>query len=394
MGRVVVVDNIRTGLAKSFRGTFNLTRADDMVAHCIDALLERNPAVPPEEVEDVVVGCASQAGEQGGNLARHAAVLSRLPIEVPGLTISRACSSGLNSIAIAANQIAEGCAEILVAGGVESISGGRRGTPGETEQNPRLLDEKSDIFMAMGNTAEVVARRYEVRRDDQDEYALQSQLRYAQAQKAGLIDEEIAPMHVQWLQVNRETGAEEVVDGVVDRDECNRPTTTLEGLAKLRPAFEEDGTVTAGNASQLSDGASMTLLMSEKRAEQLGLEPMGYFRGFTAAGCEPDEMGIGPVFAVPRLLKYMGLTIEDIDLVELNEAFASQCLYCRDRLGIDNEQFNVNGGSIAIGHPFGMTGSRLTGVVLRELKRRGKKLGLATMCIGKGMGAAGLFEAV
>ena len=394
MGRVVVVDNIRTGLAKSFRGTFNLTRADDMVAHCIDALLERNPAVPPEEVEDVVVGCASQAGEQGGNLARHAAVLSKLPIEVPGLTISRACSSGLNSIAIAANQIAEGCAEILVAGGVESISGGRRGTPGETEQNPRLLEEKSDIFMAMGNTAEVVARRYEVRRDDQDEYALQSQLRYAQAQKAGLIDEEIAPMRVQWLQVDRETGVEEVVDGVVDRDECNRPTTTLEGLATLRPAFEDDGTVTAGNASQLSDGASMTLLMSEKRAEQLGLEPMGYFRGFTAAGCEPDEMGIGPVFAVPRLLKYMGLTIEDIDLVELNEAFASQCLYCRDRLGIDNEQFNVNGGSIAIGHPFGMTGSRLTGVVLRELKRRGKKLGLATMCIGKGMGAAGLFEAV
>ncbi|MEE9149751.1 MAG: thiolase family protein [Candidatus Tectomicrobia bacterium] len=394
MGRVVVVDNIRTGLAKSFRGTFNLTRADDMVAHCIDALLERNPAVPPEEVEDVVVGCASQAGEQAGNLARHAAVLSKLPVEVPGLTISRACSSGLNSIAIAANQIAEGCAEVLIAGGVESISGGRRGTPGETEQNPRLLEEKSDIFMAMGNTAEVVARRYEVRRDDQDEYALQSQLRYAQAQKAGLIDEEIAPMHVQWLQVNRETGAEEVVDGVVDRDECNRPTTTLEGLAKLRPAFEDDGTVTAGNASQLSDGASMTLLMSEKRAEQLGLEPMGYFRGFTAAGCEPDEMGIGPVFAVPRLLKYMGLTIEDIDLVELNEAFASQCLYCRDRLGIDNEQFNVNGGSIAIGHPFGMTGSRLTGVVLRELKRRGKKLGLATMCIGKGMGAAGLFEAV
>ena len=241
-------------------------------AQAIDALLERNPAVPPGEVEDVVVGCASQAGEQGGNLARHAAVLSRLPIEVPGLTISRACSSGLNSIAIAANQIAEGCAEILVAGGVESISGGRRGTPGETEQNPRLLDEKSDIFMAMGNTAEVVARRYEVQRDDQDEYALQSQLRYAQAQKAGLIDEEIAPMHVQWLQVDRETGAEEVVDGVVDRDECNRPTTTLEGLGKLRPAFEEDGTVTAGNASQLSDGASMTLLMSEKRAEQLGSE--------------------------------------------------------------------------------------------------------------------------
>ncbi len=394
MGQVVVVDNIRTGLAKSHRGTFNLTRADDIVAHCIDALLDRNPAVSPEEVEDVVVGCASQAGEQAGNLARHAAVLSRLPIEVPGLTISRACSSGLNSIAIAANQIADGCAEILIAGGVESISGGRRGTPGETAQNQRLLDEKPDIFMAMGNTAEMVARRYEVSRQDQDEYALQSQLRYARAQETGLIDSEIAPMRAKWLKVDRDTGAEEIVDGVVDRDECNRPTTTLEGLTKLRPAFEDDGTVTAGNASQLSDGASMTLLMSEKRAEQLGLEPMGYYRGFAVAGCEPDEMGIGPVFAVPRLLKYKGLTIDDIDLVELNEAFASQCLYCRDRLEIDNEKFNVNGGSIAIGHPFGMTGSRLTGVVLRELKRRGKKLGLVTMCIGKGMGAAGLFEAV
>jgi acetyl-CoA acyltransferase len=394
MTQVVIVDNIRTGLAKSHRGTFNLTRADDMVAHCIDALLERNPAVSPEEVDDVIVGCASQAGEQAGNLARHAAVLSRLPIEVAGLTISRACSSGLNSIAIAANQIASGCAEIVIAGGVESISGGRRGTPGETQQNPRLLDEKPDIFMAMGNTAEVVARRYKVTREYQDEYALQSQRRYARAQETGLIDDEIVPMRVQWLKVDKETGAESILDGVVDRDECNRPTTTLEGLAKLRPAFEEGGTVTAGNASQLSDGASMTMLMSEKRAEQLGLEPMGYFRGFAVAGCEPDEMGIGPVLAVPRLLKYKGLTIDDIDLVELNEAFASQCLYCRDRLGFDNETYNVNGGSIAIGHPFGMTGSRLTGVVLRELKRRGKKLGLVTMCIGKGMGAAGLFEAV
>jgi acetyl-CoA acyltransferase len=394
MAQVVVVDNIRTGLAKSHRGTFNLTRADDMVAHCIDVLLDRNSAIPPEAVEDVIVGCASQAGEQAGNLARHAAVLSRLPIEVPGLTISRACSSGLNSIAIAANQIASGCAEIIMAGGVESISGGRRGTPGEVQQNSRLLEEKPDIFMAMGNTAEVVARRYEISREYQDQYALQSQQRYAKAQKAGLIADEIAPMRVKWRKVDRDTGEEEIVEGVVDRDECNRPNTTLEGLAKLPPAFEEGGTVTAGNASQLSDGASMTLLMSEKRAEQLGLEPLAYFRGFTVAGCEPDEMGIGPVFAVPRLLNYKGLILDDIDLVELNEAFASQCLYCRDRLGIDNEKFNVNGGSIAIGHPFGMTGSRLTGLVLRELKRRGLKLGLVTMCIGKGMGAAGLFEAV
>ena len=248
--------------------------------------------------------------------------------------------------------------------------------------------------MAMGNTAEVVARRYNVSREAQDEYALQSQQRYAAAQQAGKIGEEIAPMTVKWRKVvNKETKETEIVEGTVDRDECNRPTTTLEGLAKLSPAFDEGGSVTAGNSSQLSDGASMALLMSEQRAQQLGVEPMGYFRGFAVAGCEPDEMGIGPVFAVPKLLKYKNLSLADIDLVELNEAFASQCLYCRDQLGIDNEIYNVNGGSIAIGHPFGMTGARLTGLLLRELKRRDKKVGLVSMCIGKGMGAAGLFEA-
>ena len=263
------------------------------------------------------------------------------------------------------------------------------------DENPRLLEEKPDVFMAMGNTAEVVARRYQVSRESQDEYALQSQQRYAAAAQAGYIAEEIAPMKVEWRKViDKETKETAIVEGTVDRDECNRPTTTSEGLANLAPAFEEDGTVTAGNASQLSDGASMTLVMSQKRAEQLGLEPMGYFRGFTVAGCEPDEMGIGPVFAIPKLLERLGLTLDEVDLVELNEAFASQCLYCRDRLGIDNEKYNVNGGSIAIGHPFGMTGSRLTGSVLRELKRRGQKLGIVSMCIGKGMGAAGLVEAV
>ena len=394
MSQVVVVDSIRTGLAKSYRGTFNLTRGDDLVAHCIDALLDRNPEVDPGEVEDVIVGAGRQTGEQSGNLGRYAVALSRLPITVPASTISRACSSGLNSIAMAATQIASGCAEIAIAGGVESITGLGRGKPAEFDENPRLLKEKPDIYMAMGNTAEVVAGRYNVSREAQDEYALQSQQRYAAAQEAGKISEEITPMTVQWRKVvNKETKETEIVEGTVDRDECNRPTTTLEGLAKLPPAFEEGGSVTAGNASQLSDGASMALLISEQRAQQLGVEPMAYFRGFAVAGCEPDEMGIGPVFAVPKLLKYKNLSLDDIDLVELNEAFASQCLYCRDQLGIDNEIYNVNGGSIAIGHPFGMTGARLTGLIMRELKRRDKKLGLVSMCIGKGMGAAGLFEA-
>ncbi len=395
MENIVIVDCIRTGLAKAHRGTFNMTRSDDLVAHCINALLERNPQLEPGAVEDVILGCGRQVGEQSANVARHAVALSNLPITVPATTISRACSSGLNSIAFAATQINSGCAEIMMAGGVESITGLSRGTPGEHAENPDLLENMPDMFMAMGNTAEVVARRYQVTREAQDDYALQSQQRYARADEQGYIAEEIAPMQVQWSKVvDRESKETAVVDGTVDRDECNRPSTTLAGLNGLAPAFEEGGSVTAGNASQLSDGAAMALLMTEKKAEQLGLTPMGYFRGFTVAGCEPDEMGIGPVFAIPKLLDYTGLSLADIDLVELNEAFASQCLYCRDRLGIDNEIYNVNGGSIAIGHPFGMTGARLTGGLLRELKRRNKKYGIVSMCIGKGMGAAGLFEAI
>ena len=394
MRDVVVVDSVRTGLAKSFRGTFNLTRPDDLVAHCINALLDRNPTLDPEEVEDVIVGAASQVGEQGGNLARLAVILSQLPVTTAGTTISRACSSGLNSIAFAANQIASGCSEVMLAGGVESISSGQRQTPGKSETHPNILERSPDIFMAMGNTAEVVARRYDISRERQDEFSLESQKRTAAAQQAGLFADEIVPMKVRWQKViNKETKETEIVDGTCAGDECNRPETTYEGLAKLPPVFEEDGTVTAGNASQLSDGASMTLVMSAERATQLGLEPKAFFRGWTVAGCEPDEMGIGPVFAIPRLLKATGMKLEDIDLVELNEAFASQCLYCRDRLGIDPEIYNVNGGSIAIGHPFGMTGSRLTGHLLRELKRRDKKYGVVSMCIGGGMGAAGLFEA-
>ena len=390
---VVIVDSVRTGLAKSFRGSFNLTRSDDMLAHCIDAILERNPSLDPAEVEDVIVGAANHEGEQGGNIARLGVILSKLPVTTAAQSINRFCSSGLQSIAIAATQIASGQTEVAMAGGVDSISMGARQQGAKAEKNPILVEQKPEIFMAMGNTAEVVARRYQVTREAQDQFALMSQQRYAAAAASGAIAEEIVPMAVKMKKVNKETGEESIVDAIVDRDECNRADTTLEGLAKLPPAFEENGSVTAGNASQLSDGASMTLLMSAERAAQLGLEPMGIFRGFTVAGCEPDEMGIGPVFAIPRLLERAGLGINDIDLWELNEAFASQCLYCRDHLGIDPAKYNVNGGSIAIGHPFGMTGSRLTGTVLRELKRRNHKYGVVTMCIGGGQGAAGLFEA-
>ena len=393
MGDVVIVDSVRTGLAKAFRGSFNMTRSDDMLAHCIDSLLDRNTQVAADEVEDVVVGAASHAGEQDGNLARLAVVLSKLPVTTAGVSINRFCSSGLQSIAIAANQIATGQTQVAIAGGVDSISMRTRQEPGKSKQNQRLVDEKPDIFMAMGNTAEVVARRYQVTREMQDEYALQSQQRYAAAVDAGKIAEEIVPMQATMLKVDKETGEESHETVTVDKDECNRPTTTLAALASLPPAFEDDGSVTAGNASQLSDGASMTMLMSAERAAQLGIEPLGIYRGFTVAGCEPDEMGIGPVFAIPRLLENAGLKQDDIDIWELNEAFASQCLYCRDALGIDNEKYNVLGGSISIGHPFGMTGSRQTGLVLRELRRTNKKYGVVTMCIGGGQGAAGLFEA-
>jgi len=393
MRDAVIVDSIRTGLAKSFRGTLNLTRPDDMVAHLIDGLLDRNPILDPSEVDDCIVGCADQTGEQTGNIGRLAVALSRLPVSVPGSSVNRFCSSGLNTIATAATQVASGFADVIMAGGVESITSFQRANCGEISKNPVLLEEKPDIYMAMGNTAEVVARRYQVSREYQDEYALASQQRTARAQAEGRFADEIHPMSVRWMKTDRRTGESEEQGGVVDRDECNRPTTTAEGLAGLPPAFEEDGSVTAGNASQLSDGASMTLVMSEERARELGLAPLAFFRGFTVAGCEPDEMGIGPVFAVPKLLEKAGLKIGDVDLWELNEAFASQCVYCRDRLEIDPEIYNVNGGSISIGHPFGMTGSRLVGHIVRELRDRGKRYGVVTMCIGGGQGAAGLFEA-
>jgi len=294
---------------------------------------------------------------------------------------------------MAANQIGSGYTDVMMAGGAESISMRVRQEEGKSQQNCTLLENKPEVFMQMGNTAEVVARRYDVSRESQDAYALQSQQRYAQACESGVIQEEIVPMPATMKLVNKETGEEAFKDVMVDRDECNRVDTTLDGLSMLKPAFEEGGSVTAGNSSQLSDGASMTLLMSAERAEQLGVKPLGYFRGFVTAGCEPDEMGIGPVFAIPKLLKRAGLSQDDIDLWELNEAFASQCVYCRDFLGIDNAKYNVNGGSIAIGHPFGMTGSRMVGRVLRELKRTGGRYGVVTMCVAGGQGAAGLVEA-
>ncbi|MBN3863750.1 thiolase family protein [Pseudomonas frederiksbergensis] len=393
MREVVIVDSVRTGLAKSFRGKFNMTRPDDMAAHCVNALLTRND-VDPASVEDCIVGAGSNEGAQGYNIGRNVAVLSHLGIGTGGMTLNRFCSSGLQAIAIAANQIASGCSDIIVAGGVESISLTLKSVNTDHLINPLLKEQAPGIYLPMGQTAEIVARRYSVSREEQDLYALQSQQRTAMAQAAGLFNDEIVPMAVKYRVEDKATGQVQILDGIVDHDDCNRPDTTLQSLAGLKPVFAEDGSVTAGNSSQLSDGASMTLVMSLEKALALGLKPKAFFRGFTVAGCQPDEMGIGPVFSVPKLLKAKGLQVADIDLWELNEAFASQCLYSRDRLEIDNDKYNVNGGSISIGHPFGMTGSRQVGHIVRELQRRNLRYGIVTMCVGGGMGATGLFEAV
>ena len=393
MREVVIVDSVRTGLAKSFRGKFNMTRPDDMAAHCVNALLSRN-GLDPKLVEDCIVGAGSNEGAQGYNIGRNVAVLSNLGIQCAGMTLNRFCSSGLQSIAIAANQIASGCSDIIVAGGVESITMTAKSKNTDNLYNSILQERVPGLYHSMGQTAELVARRYNVTREQQDIYSLQSQQRTARAQAEGLFQDEIVPMNVRYFTEDKATGERTEHEGVVDRDDCDRPDTTLESLSGLKPVFAEDGSVTAGNASQLSDGASMTLVMSLDKALELGLKPRAFFRGFTVAGCEPEEMGIGPVFSVPRLLKAKGLKVNDIDLWELNEAFASQCLYCRDTLEIDNEKFNVNGGSISIGHPFGMTGSRTAGHLIRELQRRNLRYGVVTMCVGGGMGASGLFEAV
>ena len=396
MEQAVIVDSVRTGLAKSYRGGFNNTRADDMTAHLIDTLLDRHPKVEPSTVEDVILGCGYPEGSQGTNVARTSAVLSRLPISVGGTTVNRFCSSGLQTIAMAATQIQSGFADCIMAGGVESISTTQQDHINTyMSKNERLLKEKPSIYDAMGDTAETVAKRYKVSRESQDEYALSSQLRCAEAQNNNLFDGEIAPMKTVMKVLDKESGEVSDSEVIVDKDNCNRPQTTLEGLSGLKPVFDPDnGSVTAGNSSQLSDGASMTLVMSEKKASQLGLEPTAYFRGFTVVGCEPDEMGIGPVFAIPKLIESAGLSQDDIDLWELNEAFASQVVYIRDQLGLPSEILNVNGGSIAIGHPFGMTGSRLVGHLTREMIRRKSKYGVVTMCIGGGQGAAGLFESI
>ena len=395
MTDAVIVDSVRTGLAKSFRGGFNQTRADNMTAHILDVLMERNPEVDPSLVEDVYLGCGNPEGPQGHNIARNVAVLSKLPIETAGVTVNRYCSSGLQTISMAATQIQSGFADCLIAGGVESISTVQGNTNMHMYVNEKIAEEVPGIYHAMGITAETVAKRYGVSREAQDEYSLSSQERCAQAQDQGLFDDEIIPMATKMLLKNKETGAEKEVDTIVDKDSCNRPDTTLEGLASLNPVFDpEGGSVTAGNSSQLSDGASVTMVMSEDKANELGVKPLAYFRGFTVVGCEPDEMGIGPLFAIPKLLKSAGLEISDIDLWELNEAFASQVVYIRDKLHLPTEKLNVNGGSIAIGHPFGMTGSRQVGHITRELRRREGKYGVVTMCVGGGMGAAGLFESI
>jgi acetyl-CoA acyltransferase len=393
MREAVVVASSRTPLAKSFRGSFNLTRPDELAAHVIRDVLGKVPRLDPAEVEDVILGCGQPHGSQGHNVARVAALRAGLPVSVAGTTVNRFCSSGLQAIAMAAHHIMNDGAEAAIGGGVESITMLKR----DADPNPWVKEHYPGLYMVMGDTAEVVAKRYKVSREAQDQYALSSQQRTARAQQEGFFKEELAPMQVTRGVLDKKTG--EVVgkeDYFVDKDECNRADTTLEGLLSLPPVFDKDsgqGTVTAGNSSQLSDGASATLLMSRERAEQLGVRPKLVFRGFAVAGCSPEEMGIGPVFAVPKLLKRHGLRVEDIDVWELNEAFASQVVYCRDRLGLDPEKLNPNGGSISIGHPFGMTGSRLVGTIANELLKRKARYGVVTMCIGGGQGAAGLFEA-
>jgi acetyl-CoA acyltransferase len=389
---VVIVDSVRTGLAKSVRGSFNQTLPSDMAAHCVKALVSRSK-LDAASIDDVIVGTGIPEGPQGMNLGRVVAVRAELPISVPGVTVSRFCASGLASIAMGAAQIAAGDADVIVAGGVETITMLQSDMNMKNLPNPWVGEHKPGIYFPMGQTAEIVAKKYNISRERQDQYALQSQKRTAKAQEAGYFKDEIVPMTVKMGKFDKATGQTSEVEVTVDRDECNRPDTTIEGLQRLAPAFSGDGTVTAGNASQFSDGASMTLLMTADKAKELGLKPLGVFRGYAVAGCEPDEMGIGPVFAVPKLLKRLGLSVKDLGLVELNEAFASQCLYCQDILGFDNETYNIDGGSISIGHPYGATGSRMVGHLLRALRREKKKFGLVSMCVGGGQGAAGIFEA-
>jgi acetyl-CoA acyltransferase len=392
MREAVVVASSRTGLAKSFRGSFNMTRPEDLAAHCIKDVLNKTPQLDPKEIEDVILGCGQPHGIQGHNIARVSALHAGLPVSAAAITVNRFCSSGLQAIAMAAHQIVAEGAEAAIGGGVETISLIVR----DNDPSPAVKQEYPGLYMVMGETAEVVAKRYHISRQVQDEYSLISQQRTARAQQEGFFAGEIVPMKVTKAQLDKKTGAVVGTEEVCcDRDECNRPDTTLEGLLALKPHFDPNsglGSVTAGNSSQLSDGASATLLMSRQRADELSIPYKLIFRGFQIAGCEPDEMGIGPVFAVPKLLRRQGLKMEEIDLWELNEAFAVQVIYCRDRLGIPMDKLNLNGGSISIGHPFGMTGSRMVGTIANEMDRRKSRYGVVTMCVGGGQGAAGLFE--
>ena len=391
MREAVIVASARTPLGKSFRGSLNATRPDDMVAHAIKGALAQVPQLAVTEIEDSICGCGLPEGPQGMNVGRVGALAAGLPETIAATTVNRFCSSGLQAIAMAAHQIINEGAAAAIGCGVESISMVQGQQNMNNLVNNKVQEQWPGIYMGMGQTAEIVAERYKISREDQDQYALLSQQRTGAAQAAGKFDQCIVPMKTKKA-VQAQDGTISFQDVEITKDECNRPDTTIEGLRKLKPSFKEDGTVTAGNASQLSDGASATILMERKRAEELGLKPLGVFRGVAVAGCRPEEMGIGPVFAVPKLLKRFGLKIEDIDIVELNEAFASQLLYCQRQLGITDAQINPLGGSISIGHPYGMTGSRMTGQLLRELKRQGKKRGIVTMCVGGGMGMAGLFE--
>ncbi len=388
----VIVSTARTGLAKSGRGGFNMTHGAAIAGHAVKHSIER-AGIEPEEVEDVIMGCGTPEGATGQNVGRLAAVWAGCPVTTSGVTVNRFCSSGLQTIAMASGRVIAEGADIVVGAGVESISMvSMQGINLKDITEEKLMESYPALWMPMIETADIVAKRYNISREYQDEYSLQSQQRTAAAQQAGLFDDEIVPMETKMKVIDKETGEESIVDYTVDKDECNRPTTSLEGLSSLPPVRGEEHFITAGNASQLSDGAASVVVMDSKLAEKKGVEPLGAFRGFAVAGCEPDEMGIGPVYAVPKLLERNNLTVDDIDLWELNEAFASQTLYCKDKLGIDNEKLNVNGGSISIGHPFGMTGARLVGHILIEGKRRKAKNVVVTMCIGGGMGAAGLFE--